>query len=188
MAIKIITAPAEEPVTYDEAKLHLRVDTDDEATPISRMIATARQEAENLTGRALITQTLELGLDRWPGCIKLPRPPLVSVTSVKYVDTAGVQQTLDAGDYLVDNYQEPGRIIPAYGKSWPSVRRQPNAILVRYVAGYGSASDVPAAIKNWMLLKIGTMHKMRSDVVVGQVSQIPYVDALLDGYRFMEFS
>lgn len=188
MAIKIITGPVTEPVTEDEAKLHLRVDATDEDTPIARMIVTARQEAENLTRRALITQTLELGLSHWPECIKLPRPPLVSVTSIKYVDTAGTLQTLDAADYLVDDYNEPARIIPAYGKVWPLIRHQPNAIVVRYVAGYGAASDVPAAIKNWMLLKIGTMYKMRSDVMAGQISALPHADAMLDGYRFMELA
>jgi len=187
MGIKIITGPETEPLTEDEAKLHLRVDATDEDTPIARLIVTARQEAENRTGRALITQTLELGLDCWPESIRLPRPPLVSVSSIKYLDAAGALQTLDPSDYLVDNYREPGRIVPAYGKAWPLIRHQPNAILVRYVAGYGAASDVPAAIKNWMLLKIGTMYKMRSDVMAGQISALPHADAMLDGYRFVEF-
>jgi uncharacterized phiE125 gp8 family phage protein len=108
------------------------------------------------------------------------------VSSIKYLDTAGSLQTLDPSDYLVDDYQEPARIIPAYGKVWPLIRHQPNAILVRYVAGYGAASAVPDAIKNWMLLKIGTMYKMRADVVAGQISALPHADAMLDGYRFME--
>lgn len=188
MAIKIITPPATEPISVEEAKLHLRVDATDEDTPIARMIVTARQEAENLTRRALITQTLELGLSHWPERINLPRPPIASVTSIKYMDTAGTLQTLDPSDYLVDNYSEPARIVPAYGKTWPLIRHQPNAILVRYVAGYGSASDVPAAIRNWMLLKIGTMHKMRADVVAGQISALPHADSMLDGYRFMELA
>ena len=187
MGIKIITGPATEPITYDEAKLHLRVDTDDEINSIERLIVSARQQAEHETKRALITRTLELGLDCWPARIELPHPPLASVTSIKYVDTAGTLQTLDPSDYLVDSYSEPARIVPAYGKVWPLIRHQPNAIVVRYVAGYGAASDVPTAIKNWMLLKIGTMYKMRSDVMAGQISALPHADAMLDGYRFVEF-
>ena len=188
MAIKIITGPVTEPITYDEAKLHLRVDTDDEINSIERLIVSARQQAEHETKRALITQTLELGLDCWPARIELPHPPLASVTSIKYVDTAGTVQTMDAADYLVDDHQEPARIVPAYGKVWPMIRRQPNAILVRYVAGYGAAEDVPQAIKSWMLLRIGTPHQNRADVVAGQVSSLPHADSLIAPYLLPEFS
>lgn len=79
--------------------------------------------------------------------------------------------------------------MPAYGKRGRLfASHQPNAILIRYVAGYGDASRCRSRSKSWMLLKIGTMHKMRGDVVAGQISTLPHTDALLDGYRFMEFA
>lgn len=188
MSVKIITPPITEPISLEEAKLHLRVDGNDEDVPIIELITAARQEAENQTWRALLTQTLELGLSCWPRKICLPHPPLISVTSVTYIDTAGVLQTLDPENYLVDDYSEPANIVPAYGKCWPMIRHQPNAILVRYVAGYANVSSVPQAIKNWMLLRIGTLYRNRESVVTGQISALPHADALLDGYRFTRVS
>ncbi len=182
MSIKVITSPATEPVTIDEAKLHLRVDGTDENALITSLIKAARQGAEHLTGRALMSQTLELALDCFPGVIKLPRPPFVSVTSVKYVDLAGDEQTL--ADYQLDGYSEPARLAPAYGQAWPSTRCQPNAVLIRYQAGYANAAAVPDEIKSWVLLRIGMLYANRESVATGvSVSTVPYVDRLLDAYR-----
>lgn len=188
MSIKIIIPPASEPISTEEAKLHLRVDGTDEDAPIARLIVATRQDAENQTWRALMVQTLELGLSCWSNRICLPHPPLRSVTSIKYIDAVGVLQTLDPADYLVDDHSEPAMIVPAYGKCWPVIRQQPNAILVRYVAGYESADAVPQAIKNWMLLRIGALYKNRESVVDGPVSEFPHADSLLDGYRFTRVS
>lgn len=182
MSVKVITPPAAEPISLIEAKLHLRVDSSDEDALITSLIASAREGAEHLTGRALMAQTLELALDGFPGAIKLPMPPLVSVTSVTYVDLVGVAQTLPDTDYTVDSYSEPARIVPAYGVCcWPSTRCQANAVLVRYQAGYDA---VPDQIKSWMLLRIGMLYEQRQAVVSGvSVASIPGVDRLLDAYR-----
>lgn len=181
MSLKVITPPASEPVTLAEAKLHLRVDGTTEDALISSLIVAARQGAEHLTDRALMTQTLELSLDGFPSVIKLPRPPLVSVTSVKYVDQAGAEQTLVSTDYQLDAASEPARLMPAYGETWPTTRNQVNAVTIRYQAGY---TTVPDQIKSWMLLRIGMLYANRESVATGiSVAQVPYVDRLLDAYR-----
>ena len=66
MSIKITTQPSVEPVTLAEAKLHLRVDIADDDTLITSLIAAARQQAENITRRALCTQSWVLVLDSFP--------------------------------------------------------------------------------------------------------------------------
>jgi uncharacterized phiE125 gp8 family phage protein len=188
MSTKIIAPPELEPITLEEAKLHLRVDGTDEDVLIGLLIIAAREAAEHETWRALMTQTLELGLSCWPCKIYLPHPPVISVTSIKYLDLAGILQTLDPEDYIVDDYSEPAKIVPAYGKCWPMIRHQPNAILVRYEAGYPNITSVPQAIKSWMMLRIGTLYRNREDVAMGQVSELPHADSLLDGYRFLMVS
>jgi hypothetical protein len=70
--------------------------------------------------------------------IFLPKPPLVTVNSIKYIDQNGVQQTLATDQYLVDTVSEPGRVTPAYGTSWPSTREQANAVEVSFNCGYAS--------------------------------------------------
>lgn len=188
MALKLIIPPAEEPVTLAEAKAQCRVDGTDDDTFITALIQSAREMAEHETGRALITQTWELVLDAFPAAFVLRHPPIISVESVKFIDSAGVQQTLDPADTLLDNDSEPGYLVPAYGKTWPDSYPVPNAVRVRYTAGYGDAADVPQSIKQWMLLMIGTAYAHRETVLAGQITTLgrQYWDALLDPYRMYE--
>ena len=187
MALKVITAPAAEPLTLAEAKAHLRVDGIDEDGYITALIVAARQGAESITGRALMAQTLELAMDAFPGQIVIPRPPLASVTSITYVDESGVTQTLAPSAYAVNSHAQPAMVDPAYGTTWPATRSQANAVLVRYVAGYAAAADVPQEIKQWMLLRIGMLFENRESVAAGvQFSALPFVDSLLAPYRVWE--
>ena len=178
-------APAAEPVALAEAKLHCKVDGIDDDTLITALIIAARQQAEHRTGRALITQQWEFTLDKFPQQIILPKPALVSVQSVKYLDDAGVLQTLASTEYQVIVSELVGRVIPAYGKSWPSCRLQPDSVVVAFTAGYGDAAAVPTSIKSWMLMAIGTMYGQREGIIVGTiVAEVPrdYCAGLLDPY------
>jgi len=161
---------------------------------IASLITDARRAAEGILDRALITQTWELTLDRFPfysadntrSEILLPRPPLQSVTSITYTDIDGATQTLASANYKVDTIGEPGRVVPAYGLSWPSTRNEINAVTVRYVCGYGAAATVPADIVRWMKTFMTTAHETRgttSDVV----AELKYIHGLLDPYRQFGF-
>ena len=190
MAITLITPCAEEPITVAEAKASpsLRVATATDDTAIGTLITTARKLAETYTLHALVTQTWELVLDGFPtGGIIVPMPPLQSVSSIKYIDGNGDEQTLDALLYSVDDDSIPGLIVPAYGETWPVTRDEVNAVRVRFVAGFGDASDVPEDIKSWIKIMVGTMYDNPQGIVVGQtVMSIPrtFVDGLLDDYRY----
>ena len=158
------------------------------------LIAASRRAVETLTRRALITQTWDLYLDSFPGWeLTLPKPMIQSVTSISYVDTNGVTQTLDPATYQVDLVSEPGRITPAYGLAWPWTRWQMNAVKVRYVCGYGAAVDVPQGIKAWMLMHLATLYENREALIIDQraaLVEMPneFVDGLLDPYRVDNFS
>jgi uncharacterized phiE125 gp8 family phage protein len=154
-----------------------------EDVELVRAIKSAREEAERRTARAMVTQTWRLSLDHFPasGEIVFPRPPLQSVTSVTYVDEDGAEQTLDSGEYVVDTSGERGRLYLDYEKSWPSVRIQPNAVQVTFVAGYGAAADVPAPFRSWMLLRMGDLYAHREGHATGTiVSRVQFVDSLVD--------
>jgi uncharacterized phiE125 gp8 family phage protein len=190
MNLKIITAPTIEPVSLAEAKLHLRVTTDEDNNLISSLITVAREICENITNRALATQTLELSLDRFPnGNIVLPYPPLISVTSIYYKNSAGVNtQWLPITEYIVDTAKEPGEIVLAYGKSYPSFTEYPtNAIKIIFIAGY--TTDIPLSIKQAMLILCSHFYENREEFVIGQtVTKIPRaVDSLLYPYRIFSF-
>ncbi len=182
--------PAIEPVTLAEARAHLRVDDTSENDYITALITVAREHAESLTDRQFITATYALRLDDFPrwscAIIRPPRPRLIAVSSLTYVDTAGATQTLDAAAYQVDTVSEPGRILPAYGLTWPSARIQANAVTITYTSGYGAtAAVVPKAIRQAILMLVAHWFENREPVVVGTItSEIPMtVKALLGPYR-----
>lgn len=149
---------------------------------LNMLITAARQHAETHLKRALITQTMDLHLDRFPyWTIKLP--PLQSVTAITYFDSNGVEQTLAADQYLVDSTTQPARITPAFGLAWPVTQYRNNAVKVRFVAGYGAASAVPSCVKNWMLMRIKTLWDQRDQLTkqLGMpVFEPAFVDGLLD--------
>ncbi len=182
----VIDPPGSEPVTLAEAKLHCKVDGSDDDSLISIYIAAARAAAEHRTGRALITQTLEQVLDCFPASeVPLPNIPVAEITSVKYLDEAGVEQTLPNTEYRLNNTGLKNWIFPAYGKSWPSTQNIAEAVRVRYVSGYGGATSVPGGIKSWILLTVGTLYKNRETSLDVQQYSIPeqFHDSLLDPFR-----
>ena len=175
-SVETVSPPTKFPVTLDEAKLHLRlplelpegsVSIEDEL--IHRLIGAATQDAELYQGRAYITRTLRLNLDRFPaagGPIYLPFPPVQQVLSVEYTDAAGQQHTLPATDYVADLAAAPARLVPAPGKGWPLTSLRPVAgVTVTYVAGYGEdPQDVPENIRSAILLLVGHLYEHREAV------------------------
>jgi uncharacterized phiE125 gp8 family phage protein len=160
---------------------------------LSVLITAAREYCEGYTGRALATQTIEAYLDEFPcgDCIELPRPPLQSVTSVKYTDSAGTETTMTVTtQYLVDADSDVGRIVLPYGVSWPSFTEYPvNPIKIKYVCGYYASNLIPKSIKQAMLLLIGHWYANREAVLTGSISkEIEFaVKALLSMYRVRWF-
>lgn len=174
MNLRLITAPTAEPVSVETMKSHLRIDGSGEDTLITSYIKSARELGEGLARRAFITQTLELVISAWSrtGVLKLPRPPLQSVTSVKYKDSNGEEYTWT--DYVVDERSEPGVVVL---KSTPSVGLfESGAIAVRFVAGYGAAATaVPNAFVQGVLLTVAHWYENREAVNVGSsVNEIPF--------------
>lgn len=174
MSLTIKTAPAVEPITLTEAKAHLRRDDTADDTLITSLIEAVREHADGAAGwlgRAIITQTWTLKLDAFSDQITIPLPPLQSVTSVKYIDTDGTEQTLASSVYQVVS-GEPARLVLAYGQSWPSTRTEPDAVRIEFVAGYGVAVAVPETIKAALLLHLGTLYRDRESTGNAQ-SELP---------------
>lgn len=192
MGLSLVTAPSVEPITTTEAKLHLRVDHADEDALIGGLVTAAREWCEGFQGRAYVTQTWDYTLDSFPGGdgrIEIPKPPLQSITSVSYVDADGATQTVSSSDYTVDTAGIVGSVVPAYGESWPTTRAIPNAVTIRFVAGYGSAADVPETAKAAMKLMLGTYYMSREQAVIGTITaQLPMgVEPLLWMNRVVGF-
>jgi len=177
--VKIATAPADIPVTLVEAKAHLRVDSSLEDTLITTLINVATEYAEKRLSRSLINQTWDLYMDAFPSVnyINIPFPPLQTITFVKYYDSDNALQTWAASNYDVDTILEPGRIIQsATGDGYPGTYDRPNAVNVRFVAGYGADSTtVPETTRAAIKLLISHLFENREAVNIfsTEVAQIP---------------
>lgn len=188
MPLALITPPAVEPISLAEAKLQAKIDGTELDTLLPVFIKSAREAAEHELGRALITQTWRLTLDEFPCAeIELPKPKVLSIVSVGYVDADGVDQVVSSANYTLDNAQLPGWVLPAEDFDWPSTRAIANAVTVDFTAGYGpAATDVPASVRQWMLLQIGAAVKQAEAFASGfTVAELPnrWVDGLLDRER-----
>ena len=178
MPIKVVTAPASLPVTIAEAKAFSRITISDDDTLLTALIATATAHAEHYTGIRFVTQTLDLYLDSFPGAIGtiLVPGPVASITSIKYIDADGDEQTMDSADYITDLVSNPARITPAFEGEWPETRGQVNAVTVRFVQG-GSTSACPEEAKTFIKVYVGHIY----DGVTGDPMKM-YV-GLLDPIR-----
>lgn len=196
-APKLITPPAIEPFSLEDAKSHCRIVIGDEDNDVMRWIRAARTKVERDTGRALLTQTWDLSLDAfygpggyfvadfgWPRygarTITIPYPPLQSVTSVTVTDTAGTETVWSATNYIVDTASEPGRIALTDTGSWPSSLRifQPGRI--RFIAGWTDPTLIPGDLLAAMALLIGVLSENREPLVLrrGQTESTLYDDLI----------
>jgi uncharacterized phiE125 gp8 family phage protein len=181
MPIQRTAQPAIEPITLAEAKLHLRVDHSEEDALVSALIAAARTDAENRLQCTLITSGWTLTLDGFGSLQTLPMAPILAVASVAYVDAAGTTQTLPGAAYRLD---APAALLQPVD-AWPATQAdRSNAVTITYTAGYGpAAADVPAPIRQWLLLAIGDMYANRERSAERPKVPQGFADSLLDPYR-----
>jgi len=159
-------APAIEPLTIREVKLALNISDDADDELIAQFIRDAVSEIEEVSGLAMISQTWQLTLDRWPPArepwwegvrqgsisdlhgssyasdVRLPRYPLQSITSCTVYSEDGTSSAVTVANVFdVDTQSLPGRMTLQSGAAWPVALRANNAIEVVYVAGYGDAPE-----------------------------------------------
>lgn len=187
---KLITPPAVEPFTVEEAMSFLRVDDESETPLVADLIKVAREYVELHTDRALIQQTWSATFDRWPRFerkIVLAKVPLISVTGITYFDENNVGGTVFSDFYSeLGDAATLGFIERNYNAEWPRLYNRSNAITITFKAGYGTTgAAVPASLKHAMKLVISNFYDQRSPVNVGNiVSEMPNnLRALIESYR-----
>lgn len=193
MRLHLVTAPTVEPVTLEEARLHRRVDDSADDALITELIAAGRQIFEGETGRQLITATWRLDLDAFPASDRLPvivpKAPLLTVTSITYLDSSGNSQTWSASEYTVRTYDgpfaRPGMVYPSPDEEYPDTYPVRNAVSVNFTAGYGAdASLVPESVKATIKEMVGDLYEERESFIVGTtVSANPSFTRMLNRFR-----
>lgn len=154
------------------------------------MIKGARNLAEARTGRRLITQVVEQVYDAFPSSeMQLGVMPVQGIEFVKYYDTDGVLQTMDAGDYVLDQDTLKAWLLPVYGTNWPSTRASAMAVIIRMTVGYGdTGADVPDEFKQYMISHIVQWHRAPGGYFAGSATPIPGFDHLIDDYDIRDIA
>lgn len=190
MRLQLITPPTIRPVSVAELKAHCVIDHDLDDNYLQGALDTAREQVEADTGRALVEQTWQLQGSAWPAEIILPKPPLVEVSAITYIDTDGAEQTLDPADYRVIKTTVDARIRPASGKFWPAVQGgHYNAVVVEFVAGYVVAAgaettgQIPARARQAMLILAYDLVENRELQAPVALHELPAYSRLIAGLQ-----
>lgn len=171
-----------------DAKTHLRVTHAAEDGLIANQVLAGTEHAELFQRRTLLQRTWRLSLPRFPkhgALLRLPRPPVQSVTTIVYTDPDGVERTMPGTDYrLLDD----GRVTPE-ADAWPATKAEPDAVRVTYLAGYSVGTDLPWQTRAAILLLVGNLYENReaSLVATGPTFALPYgVEPLLWPRRVLD--
>lgn len=198
MTLRLITPPAlisADADFFDQVRTHIKTDESAESSDgalVTTYIDAAVSQIDGgrgELGRALLTQTWALDLDRFPSDpIALHVPPVADggtwqVASVTYFDTDNVSQTLPSTDYLAP----AGRgYFQGTGAGWPSTAERPDAVSITVASGSAAVSDLPGNILTAILLMTGDLYMNRETVAAG-TQEIPMsmtVRALLARHRY----
>lgn len=184
----LIVPPADTPVSLADAKANCRVDADntDEDGLISSLISAATSMLDGysgILGRCLVTQTWQVTADSFSRCIRLPFP--ASDVAIEVRDSSGGSDPVSASDYslLLDERGSYIRFNDDY--SYPTDLAEVAAVSIEVEAGYGDPADVPAAIRQAILLLVAHWFANREAVNVGNITSAPpfAVDALITPFR-----
>ena len=177
MFLTLLSPAAAEPVTLADAKNHLRVSDAGDDALIAGALAAAVRAIEARAGLAVMTQGWRLALDAAPEETLIL--PLAPVQSVDAVAVSGVAVDLSAYEVAVG---APGRLRVA--APWPAPASPIGDITVDFTAGFASAADVPAPLKQAALMLTAHFYENRESAGEARVYTVPRsVDALIAPYR-----
>jgi uncharacterized phiE125 gp8 family phage protein len=164
MIATIVTAPVKTPVTIEELKRQLRLETEpgEWDVMLDMYISATVNTFEQLTGRSLMLRTMALKGKPDSNDVALKGWPVVAVASVTYYDAQNVAQTLAVADYELDT-----TVIPALLKikTMPVMYDRSDAMTITYSAGYASAKDVPADIRAAILVGAASKYEQPVDSI-----------------------
>jgi uncharacterized phiE125 gp8 family phage protein len=175
-----------QPIQLADAKLHLKGTDASEDGLIQMYIDAAQQHIEDYTGVVLEPRIIVEQFDGWRGvrALKLRSWPINSVTVVTYRDSDGIDQTLDPLLYGLATGTRPAQLTAIGGSYWPQTYRFGEAVSVTVDAGYASTFDVPASLKQAILLLVAHFYGNREAVAAGTITELPLgVQALCRRHR-----
>jgi uncharacterized phiE125 gp8 family phage protein len=172
----LVTPPDARVVTPREVANHVKFDDPEEDTKFAELSDDAQEYAEDRTWRVFIDQTWDQYFDTWYDPFRLRRPPVSAITSVKYTDVNGIQQSVSSDVYELAQVDGLSVVRLKYNQLWPTdLRGHPDDIVIRTVNGYGDPGDVPKRLRAAIRIHAGKHFRHRDgDVDLAVVDRLLY--------------
>lgn len=156
-----VTAPEALPVSLEEVKKALRVDSADDDEMLTNLIQSAVDHYEGWTGIlgiCLVEQTWRQSFDRYEHRIRVPLGPVIAVDAIKTRNAAGAETPVQASDYAVET-DAAGRSFVRFADAFsiPNDIANSSAISVDYRAGWPIVDNkptVPADIRTAIIARV----------------------------------
>ena len=179
MTEKLKTRSTVMPISIELARSAVAADGTELDGLIEATVRSKVLEVEDIIKQKVMAQTwLWIG-DRFPTDIALPHP-VRSVVSVKFIDTDGVEQTLDPSDYKLVVEQYETWLVPGDGRAWPATFDTVSAVTVEVIAGMAeTAAEVDDRIVSYILLHL----REEMDPDPRNAIALEHVARKLDGLR-----
>lgn len=151
------------PVTLAEAKDFLRVVHNNDDNYITMLIKAMTWRIEDKAEIALSTQSITAEWAVAQSYVTLPRPPFVSVSGISYYNDSNVEVPITASGYYVEGLT----IATIRFKQTVGAR-----LRVTYTAGYGTATDIPDDLKQYILQLVFQEYNQRGSVTDDMIQTV----------------
>ncbi|MGE5611152.1 MAG: head-tail connector protein [Bacillota bacterium] len=189
MGLQLLTTNSIIPVSIEELADYLRIDTSIDGNGVLSSLTLAAVEfLERETNTQISPAQYLLTLDGFgsESAVRLPRPPLASVDSIKFTDPTGAEQVLDPALYVVDT-ASPGRVVLRPCKSWPATDRSANCVRITFTAGYPEVWKIPYTLQQAIKMMVGHWYEHREAYVDRRLDEVPLaVQRIVEQHRFFE--
>lgn len=172
----VVNPPIEGVLTLELAKQHLEYEDTDRDLLINQYIRASQAWVENFIGKPLSLRTVTETFNYFQQHFNLLKGPVVSVTSIEYLDSNGNLQALA-------NFRHRGSRIYSPLGGWPSTLDL-SPVTIVYQAGF---ANVPADLVSAQLLLIGHWFENREGASDRPAKAVELaVEALCNPYRFLQ--
>lgn len=145
------------------AKSHSKISWDDEDGLLAIYLEAAQSDAENYVDGPIRQRPIEIRYSEWYTIFTLLTTNVISVSSVKYLDPQGAEQTVDPSNY--DLLTTPGgHKLHMNLEDFPDLSEDdPFPVRVEMEAGWPDDS-IPGAIQAAVLLRFSHLNQFREDM------------------------